>query len=161
MKKRHIIDRHAASLTLYKASEPTCQLLTALTLWTTHGFDKAMQMSSPMLLNEYKFMKKRLKRSADRLKNPAADVMVLPSSPWTLRKERRTLYDQVFSEEPPVACPLDASMLEKLAMFIPMRSKQSLEAGRSAREGWRCEYSGHVLVAERVHAAGWTQAPRH
>ena len=65
--KHDTIQSHAASLTLHKASEPTCQPLTALALWATHGFDKAMRMSSQMLLNEYKFMKKRLKRSVGRL----------------------------------------------------------------------------------------------
>ena len=113
---------HSASLTLRKGSEPSYQLLTALHLWATKGFDHALKLSGRALYNENKFIKKKVKEVASRRMNPAADVMCLPCSPRTLRAERRLLYDTVFSDAPPVACPLDANMLERLVIQIPMRS---------------------------------------
>ena len=47
------------------------------------------------------------------------------------------LYDQVSSAEPPVSCQLEASMLEKLVMIIPMRctNKALKEVGENQVKG--------------------------
>jgi hypothetical protein len=117
--KMDLIVSHAVTLGLRFPMEPTVQKIVGLYCMMSNGYNQAMSLAGSMKLEFVKFAKKRVKALG--ISPPTSLVLKLPVDTRDFQRAYPSLYQTVFIDGPPVACPLDLGKLKAVQSSIPMR----------------------------------------
>ena len=122
--KLELFVQHALKLGLRNASEASLQTLTGLLLISSEGLSGAASLSPSTKYQTLQHIKKVVKKSWSL--PSSAWVLVLPDTPAEFKEKFKSLYDDAFPSDPPVACPFDLVHVAAVCSSIPMRSSSKL-----------------------------------
>jgi hypothetical protein len=118
--KMDLIVSHAVTLGLRFPMESTVQKIVGLYCMMSNGYNEAMSLAGSMKHEFVKFAKKRVKALG--ISPPTSLVHKLPVDTRDFQRAYPSLYETVFIDGPPVACPLNLGKLKAVQSSIPMRT---------------------------------------
>jgi hypothetical protein len=116
--KMDLIVSHAVALGLRFPTEPSTQKLVGLYYMVSNGYSETLSIAGNMKLEFVKFAKRRVKELG---RSPLSLVPMLPADTRDFQRAHPTVYQTVFKDGPPAACPLDIGKLRVVQRAIPMR----------------------------------------